>query len=318
MSKIRQFLIFIAFVLSFSAFADAQAMTDYLFVEAVDSNQKPVPDAKVEAPSYNQKILQTDEKGKARMERLDLGNRTFSSEFTITKPDFYSFYDLGGLQNLRHRNIKVELLRIPKSKKERKALGDEQLKRDFFRAIQTGDIEAVRKLLKSGISANLSIGDLRGITGVDNFPAIFYPTIFGDGAMIKLLLKEGADVRKKDYFLSNILNYYLQSDLFAINNSKDEQEKAEFRVEYDEGLKALINAGVKVNSNNEGESPLIRAIETGKVNAVKILIANGADITAKAYAGKSILAFAKEYQSYNKNRVEYQEIIKLLETAGAK
>ena len=302
-----------------STFAGAQAMTSYLFLEVVDSSQKPVSDAKVETTLRSPQIIsQTDADGKFRIEFLDMGRPPFLSQFTVTRSGYYPFYDFGTLRGGGGRQIKIELLKMPRSKKERRMLGNEQLKRDFFSALQKGDIQTVGKLLKSGLSPNLSIGDLRGVSGFENIPAIMFPTLFADGAMIKLLLDEGADVRKKDYFLSNILSYYLQSGPLERNNPKTEQEKAKILLEYDAGLKALIKAGAAVNSDKDGESSLIRAIETGKVNAVKILIASGANVNAKAYSGETILSFAREYQKYNKDRGEYQEIIELLEAAGAK
>ena len=134
--------------------------------------------------------------------------------------------------------------------------------------------------------------------------------------MVKLLLEKGADVRQKDEYLSNILVYYLQPNRTAKQPSANESEKAKITLEYDEGLKALIKAGADVNANND--APLIIAVDYGRAGAVKILIASGADVNFKPYGGNTLLAFAKEHQAYYKDRIEYQEIVKLLKAAGAK
>jgi hypothetical protein len=316
----RQIFIVTIFLFLCSTFANAQAMTDYIFLEVVGSNQKPVPDAKVESKLLgSQKSSQTDENGKLSLVFFDRGKpQRSSSQFTITKPDYYPFYDFGIFRNWGDRRLKIELLKIPKSKKDQKILGNEQLKRDFFSALQKGEIETVRGLLKSDISPNLSTGDLRGLSGFENIPAIIFPASFGDGAMIKLLLEAGADVRKKDEYIFNILYFYLRSHITYNQRPETEAEKAKMLSEYDEGLIALIKAGVDVNANNYGAPALVCAVESGRASAVKILIANGADVNLKYGSGRTALAAAKYYQKYDKGRTEYQEIIKILEAAGAK
>lgn len=313
MSKVSRIFAAFVFALTFifiaSSGADAQAMTSYLFLEVVDSNQKPVSEAQVETNLHAfQKASQTDEAGKFRIEFLDMGRRIFSPLFTISKPDYFSFQDFGDLRGAGSREVKVELLKIPKSKNERKALGSEQLKRDFFAALQKGDIETVRKLLKSGVSPNAAIGDLRGITGYSNLPAIMFPVILGDVPMIKTLLDAGADVRRKDEFISHILFHYFQ-DVRLRDSTVDK---------FNEGLKYLIKAGANVNENNYGYTPLMAAANLGYVETVKILIADSADVNVREPSQGTALTIAKKYQGYYPNKTEYQEIIQLLQKAGAK
>jgi len=58
-------------------------------------------------------------------------------------------------------------LKIPKNKDEKKALGDQQLKREFFSAVLKGDAPTVRKMLKSGSligsSAEVSVSRPAGV-----------------------------------------------------------------------------------------------------------------------------------------------------------
>lgn len=245
-----------------------------------------------------------------------MGRPQFSSQFTITKPDYYSFYDFGDLRS-GSRRIKIELLKVPTNKKERKALGNEQLKRDFFAALQRGDLEIVRKLIKSGISPNISTADLRGISGFENIPAIIYPIFLSNGAMLKVLLKAGADVRKKDDLISNIINYYLASYPFR-KSARTEAEKAKLLPEYHDGLKALIKAGANLKADSYGTTPLITAVSTCDMEVFKILIDNGVDANAKNKSGWTALSGVKGYEKYPTRCPNYQEIIKLLEAAGAK
>lgn len=305
----RKIFTVLIFIFLFSAFANAQAMTSYLFVEVVDSNQKPVSEATVAANvrSYT-KQSKTDENGKFRVEFLDMGRPKFSSQFTISNPDYYPFYDFGGINGAGSREVKIELLKIPKTKKERKVLGDEQFKRDFFTALQKGDVETVRKSLKSGVNPNVAIGDLRGITGYGNLPAIMFSVMLGDVPMIKTLLEAGADIRKKDEFISHILFHYFYDVRFR-DYSVDK---------FNEGLKYLINAGANVNENEHKYTPLMAATDLGYVETVKILIANGADVNVREASQGTALTIARKYQEYHPNRTEYQEIIQLLKKAGAK
>lgn len=314
MTKIERFFIVIVLFCASSILANAQIPKfSYLYLETLDSNQKPVSEAKVTITYRDQQEFKyTDAWGECKF----WFPKEYVPRFTIIKPDYYPFYDFGVLRYGGGGNIKVELLKIPALKSERKALDDEQSKREFFWAIQSGDVQSVRKFIKSGISPNLTIGNLRGVSGYENIPAVMYPAEAGDGAMLKLLLENGADVRRKDEYLSNIFFYYFQANPLANKNPKTEAEKTKTLREYDEGLKALIKARASLNANIYGRTPLVLAVETGLVNAVKILIAGGANVNAKDYLGRTPLAIAQE--RYYKDWTEYQKIIKLLEAAGAK
>lgn len=227
MRQILQIVFNIVFVLSFifvfSTAINAQILSgSRLFLEVVDSNQKPVSDAKVEMDlREQQQVKYTDAWGECKFWfRKDILPR-----FTITKPDYYPFYDFGEMLYGGGRNIKVELLKIPQTNEKNKALESEQSKREFLRAIQKGDVESARKFIESGISPNLAITDLRGVSGYENTPAILYPARAGDGAMLKLLLEKGADVRGKDKYLSYIFLYYFQANPLMNKKPRTESEK---------------------------------------------------------------------------------------------
>ncbi|MFA5086381.1 MAG: ankyrin repeat domain-containing protein [Candidatus Paceibacterota bacterium] len=80
-----------------------------------------------------------------------------------------------------------------------------------------------------------------------------------DLAMTQELIKKGADVNIKDYHNQSILVYSLSPDI----------------------TKALIDGGADVNANSGGITPLIAASLFGRLNIVRELINNGADIDEK-------------------------------------
>lgn len=311
----RKILIITIILLSFSTFANGQAMPNYLFVEVVDSNKKPMSEAKVEIIIRNKnENFQTDEKGQIQTEWYGRSEKgSLAPLFIINKPDYYTFQDFGGM-NEYNRRVKVELLKIPTNEKERKSLGNEQQKREFFFAIQNGDIEKVRKLLKSGISPNITIGNLRGLSGYEDIPAIIFSAGLGNGAIIKTLLKADADIHKKDEYTPKILFYFFRSSILEGLRYKKTEEQARIAKDYDEALSALIKAKIDVNEKTFNWSPLMSAISRGMVSSVKILIANGADVKAKASSNETLIRFAQSYYYIANN----EEIIKILKEAGAK
>ena len=320
MPKIQRFFIISIFLFLFSTFANAQAMMSYLYLEVVDSNQKPLSDVKIDC-SRCERGIQT------------IGNKTtlvgyfwmmklLESRFTITKQDYFPFQDFGELGYSNDKNIKVELLKIPKTKEENKTLGDEQLKREFFSALRNNDVEKVRKLLKAGISPNLTTRDLRGISGIKNIPAIIIPTALGNSEIITLLLEAGVVINKEDVYAPQILFYYFHSSILEGFLYKKLTERSQILKDYDEGLKNLIKAGANVNSTYSDISPLMLAISSNLASSAKILITSGADINAKDKSGRTALmianAKANEFRNEKDWLEQFQEIIKLLEAAGAK
>lgn len=317
--RIFAICIFVFSFICFSTFANAQAQMNYHYLELIDSKKNPIPDAKVEVRTNRDRseTLQTDANGKGRIGVLyPSGLGSYASIFTITKPGYYPFYDFGLVfDRFDYYNFQLELLKIPKTKKERKALGNEQLKREFITAVRIGDTEAVGKLLKSGISPNLTTGDLKGIfleRGVVDIPAIAFPIILGHGAVVKLLLEKGAVLpkplnndgspqSKQNNFnvLVNYLNADFDSRTYSVSDEK-EREKLIQKTEQErnEGLKALIKAGANVNisgynvSKYRESTPLIISLDKRYVSAAGILIESGAKINAQDESGNTALMSA--------------------------
>jgi ankyrin repeat protein len=117
----------------------------------------------------------------------------------------------------------------------------------------------------------------------------------GNLETIKKLVKDGADVKAKDY--KGI------TPLYYAANYNSEHEKIDI-------VKFLINNGANVNAkNNEGMTPLHIAVYFENLDVVKFLVVNGADINAKDDEGKTPLHKAARYAN--------TEAVKFLVVNGA-
>lgn len=285
MPNLRQIFVISFFIFAFSTIANAQQVPNYLFLEVVDSQNKPVKDATIQIAGNfwendQSKItwtqdFKTDEKGTGRT-YLDLRRSDFyNTLFRVTKPEYFPFYDLGTKITEIYTNTKIELLKIPTTDEERKTLGNEQTKREFMWAVKTGDAETVRNLLKSGINPNLNTNDLRGISSPKNIPAILFAAAAGNGEMVEILLKAKVKVHKKEEPMQSIAAYYIR----AFPQKKDQKTISE----YENGLRSLIKSGAEIKEfpmfNNA--NALMLAAASGNISFVKILLEKGLSINAQ-------------------------------------
>ena len=305
----------------FSQMIAAQVPPDsYGFLELVDYKNEPVADASVRFLKNNNYQEPQDFKGGLieetnRKGLLENGIRFRESNpnvpFSIDKVGFYPFidyYELFGFLRGRDNKddpIKIELLKIPTSRAEKKAIGNEQEKREFFGAARKGDALTVRKFIKSGFSPNLTTSDLRGVPATKDIPIIIYAAKSGNNETVKAFLSAGVNVRKKTDSIRSILSVYLEAYPFRSNYyPKTEVEKLELLNLYEDGAESLIEAGADVNSGL-----LQIAVNKDYVRTLKKLIAKGASINAFDNTGKTALHTAVDY---NKN-----EIIEFLLAKGA-
>ncbi|HEY0428228.1 MAG TPA: ankyrin repeat domain-containing protein [Pyrinomonadaceae bacterium] len=331
MLKVQRFvfagLCVLSFVFLFSVSTNAQAMPVYLYLETVDSNQKPIADARVDAvhPDLMQRnTKQTDEKGAAVFEYM-MRLPAFST-FKISKPGYYPF-DLFGLvratfydgewTNYGYREkLTVELLKIPQNKAERKILGNEQTKRDFFSAVLAGDAAKVRRFLKSGIDPNISTDDLRGVPRPNGVPAMLYAADNADIETMNEFLAAKVNLRKENSKIRNVLAYYIGS----LNPIKtDDNIPYEQRVKsFNEYIDTLIKAGASLDAvNSQGQTLLTVALRRNSVELVKKLIDRGVPVNAKNKSGSTVLAEMFDSAYYPEIDDWKGEIIKLLLKSGA-
>lgn len=271
--------------------AKAQGAVDYRFLEVVDYADKPVADAIVNVrASCDGGEQRTNKKGQLE-KGLPVGvGDCGTRDFTISKPGYYPFTDYFNITNSSREPLKIELLIIPKTSAERKAIGKEQLKREFFAAAKTGDAATVRKFLKSGLGANLTTDDLRGVPGPKNIPIIIFAASSGDSETVDEFLKAGVNVRRKNERMRGILTTYLYASPFTKRYPETEAEREQLIIAFEQGAENLIKAGADINfAESYYGTPLMIAAERGYARIVKLLIKEGASVDAKDNYGKTAL-----------------------------
>lgn len=329
----RHFLLigfFVAAVVSLtSTFARAQGGVTYKFLEVVDFSGKPVADAKVETNGcpYREGWT-TNQKGQLEG-GLPLCIGDFQTRnFTISKQGYYTFEDLGLLSfpfvnSYKHSYVDkyiIELLKIPQNTAERKILGSEQLKRELFLAVKYGKTAEVKRLLKTGISPNISTQDLRGVPGPKNLPAIIYAAALTDVETVKAFLDVGADIRSKNSNSRDILLYYLDSNPQSFGSpflnyyeKRTEQQRADPMPFFEEGFDLLVKAGADREAATEDGrvTPLKIAVRENYAGIVKKLLAAGISERAKSDALLDLIL------SKDENDARALELAGLLIKAGA-
>ncbi|MEO6590672.1 MAG: ankyrin repeat domain-containing protein, partial [Pyrinomonadaceae bacterium] len=255
--------------------ANAQTAVNYRFLEVVNTEGKPVAGATIETSGGCQDVLRTDQNGQLEKGLPVCGGDSNTTGFRVSKSDYFSYEDIGFISGFfsdrSGQPIRLELLMMPKTDAERKAVGDEQRKREFFMAAKNGDSVAVRKLLQAGLSANLTTTDLRGVPISKDVPIIMFAAASGNGETVKTLLAAGANVSNKDKPEYNALMYYLEPSFYSHYRPKTEAEKAEVIGIYEDGLRKLIEAGadVKARDKDSGQTTLMLAALSKTIGTIK-------------------------------------------------
>jgi len=152
-------------------------------------------------------------------------------------------------------------------------------------AVQAGERETVRSLLKDGADVNTAQGD--GMT------ALHWSALSNDVETAEMLLYAGANVKA-----ATRLGAYTPLILAS-------------RSGHAAMVETLLNAGADKNqSTGTGATPLMLAAASGSAEAVRVLLARGAAVNAKeSKRGETALMFAAA-----SNRAE---VVELLLTSGA-
>lgn len=138
----------------------------------------------------------------------------------------------------------------------------------LLQAIQRGETRAVARSLDSGSRPT--------ITDDEGVPALMLAVLFGDAAMVELMLKHGADPNQADAAGATPLMWAVPSI---------------------QKVRLLIERGANVNARSSalGRTPLlIAAGSPGAVEMLALLLARGADLRARDAAGFSALAVAMQ------------------------
>jgi len=263
------FAVFLSALFLSSATANAQTAASYHFLEILDTEGKPVADAKVEAVGSGVvQPKQSDERGQVR--DMPAYHGDFNTHaFKVSKPGYitcevtelfdrvvYGVLFEGLLADYDDKTpIKVVLLKEPVNAAEREAVEAEQRRREFLRAVKGGDAATVERLLRAGVSPDTA--DVNGI------PAILWAAIKGDGRTIKALLAAGANVRNKGKPEHRALVHYLY---------KTTPNSIEI-----ETVQSLIEAGADVSAANKyGVTVLALAKQSNNPELVRLLEKAGA------------------------------------------
>lgn len=318
MQQMKRVVSVIIFIFSFSAFANAQGAVNYGFLEVVNYEDKPVENAavKVEASCDNGEFL-TDQTGFLK-KGFPIGfGDCHTDGFSVSKKGYYPFTDYFGVTERISSNqtLKLELLKIPGNEQDRKAIGDEQRKREFFVAAQKGDLAAIRKLLKSGFSPNLTTSNLRGVPGYKDVPIILFAVASGNFAAINEFISAGVDVRK----VPNILIAYLDTDPYLRNHNGTE-DIIKGRKIFEDGFETLVEKGADINARGQNKgaagtdlTTLMIAADRGYPRTVKFLIDKGVSVNAKDDLARTALIHAL----MNPDLKTQTAVIELLLQAGA-
>jgi ankyrin repeat protein len=136
----------------------------------------------------------------------------------------------------------------------------------------------------------------------DDFTALSWAWKENRFDTVRLLLQRGANINVSP--ASSLGRPTIKKDLllYAISSGADESL-----------IKLLIDHGSNVNSNQDGVTPLHQAVDSGRIETVKLLVDAGADIQAKGraigggiYTGRSFIFYsdimplelAKLYEKY--------------------
>jgi ankyrin repeat protein len=192
----------------------------------------------------------------------------------------------------------------------------------LIRQAEKGELTKVRKLL---ISTKLNV-DAPGEDRQEGYTALMASSYFGHLDIVKILLKYGAKINRKNYDGYTALSLassrgnldivkYLVSKRAKINITDYEEKTALFKAINNTHLntvKYLVSKGAKINiTDYEGNTPLMLASRFhGNLNTVKYLVSKGAKINIINDYGETAL-----FKAVYGDRLQ---VVKYLVSKGAK
>ena len=159
-------------------------------------------------------------------------------------------------------------------------------------ATQEGCADIVELLLNDGANVNARALQTSGVEGhvLSGITALSLAPRSGDIAIVKMLVKRGADIRSRDSMGRTALAYATTNEI------------AQF----------FLDQGLDINARDEdGYTLLIRSGEPFDRPSIAFLLEHGADPNAKAKDGTTALKLAQGHFGH-------PEDVELLKKAGAK
>jgi ankyrin repeat protein len=143
--------------------------------------------------------------------------------------------------------------------------GPSEADRALFKAVERGNIKAVKQQLAAGADVNAKHAKRE-----DGITQLHFAVGKGHKEIVELLIAKGADVNAKSDGDWTPLHY-------AASNKS-----------HKETVELLIAKGADVNAKDKkGRTPLFGAAQDGQKEIAELLIANGADVNAK-YLDRSV------------------------------
>lgn len=204
-------------------------------------------------------------------------------------------------------------------------------------AAQQGDLESARAMLETEAGADLNYSN------EENGTALMVAIASGHEELGKYLLEKGANPNVKDWYGLAPIHYALHEGVLIMNGRspfvtdrlgwerRNMPEMVRFLLEYgadpnvrvDYEYPKLDNEFLRSNDNPSqihitGASPLHLAAASGDMSSMRILMENGADITATTRGGASVLMLAAGGGAESGMRDEKQsiEVAKLAMSMG--
>lgn len=183
----------------------------------------------------------------------------------------------------------------------------------LYLAMQRGDIEQIERHIAWGTDMNQ--------LDPDGYAPLHVAVRNGRMAIVRLLLKRGVDVRRKDArghdaLYHAVLGAHLRIADLLLKAGSELDANALLLAAVEQGVnerevyRFLSNQGADMNlRDNNGDTPLLKAIRMGNHKLAKHLVSFGADVTVTDASGKTALAIAKS--------LGLRDIAQLLQRNGA-
>ncbi len=187
-----------------------------------------------------------------------------------------------------------------------------KLPKRFLNAVVSGNLEMVQAMIESGIDVNAS--DTKGVT------PLMAASFKGHEKLVQYFIDYGADLTQKSKEGLTAMDYAIQKEKYEIARIikkaiENEQKNPRIFSIIEKGnvhhLERFIEHGFNVNMvNEEGDSPLMKAIGKADLEMAKILLSAGADMKIQNKKGEGILHQIEKSNALTFKKVQMVALLK--------